>query len=303
MPFDLPVDLPDVSQGLLLAPTQPPAKVTYQPRQLLLPDGISAFLHHWPQPAARGRLLLLHGKGDHGGGFVEWATDLAAQGWEVLAPDMRGFGRSGGIRCWINRFSQYQADLEWISRQVWPQDGIPQIWCGYSSGANWVTEYALAHPEQVQGLMLLSPAFRIDHYFTPFTQRLLQLLDRVAPQLALTGVYEPSRVTSLPEQQAAFAADSYICGVTRARFTAELIRSGQRCLAQAHRLHLPILLLYTSADSVVNPAGALEFACQAPKAQVQNFPDSGHDLLHDSQAEAVKQTVQQWLSQHFPVQS
>lgn len=297
----MPFDLPEGSRELPLALTQTPAKVTYQPRQLLLSDGIPAFLHHWPQPAARGRLLFLHGKGDHGGGFVELATDLASQGWDVLAPDMRGFGRSGGIRCWIDRFTQYQADLEWISRQVWPQDGIPQIWCGYSSGANWVTEYALAHPEQVQGLVLLSPAFRIDHYFTPFTERLLQLLDRVAPQLALTGRYEPPRVTSLPEQQAAFAADPYICGVTRARFTAELIRSGRRCIAQAHHLNLPILLLYTSGDIVVNPAGSLEFARYAPNAQVQNCPESRHDLLHDCQMEVVKHTLQRWLTQYFPV--
>jgi alpha-beta hydrolase superfamily lysophospholipase len=62
------------------------------------------------------------------------------------------------------------------------------------------------------------------------------------------------------------------------------------------------LLLYTSGDSVVNPVGSLEFARHAPKAQVQNFPDSRHDLLHDRQAEAVKHTLQQWLTQHFPLQ-
>ncbi|MEN9222401.1 MAG: lysophospholipase, partial [Thermostichus sp. BF3_bins_97] len=274
----------------------------YQPQQLLLSDGIPAFLHHWRHPAPRGRVLLLHGKGDHAGGFCELAAELAALGWEVLAPDMRGFGRSGGIRCWIDRFTQYQADLETIVQQIWPQGSnrIPQIWCGYSSGANWVTEYALAHPEQVQGLILLSPAFRIDHYFTPFTQGLLQVLDKVLPQLALTGLYDPARVTSLPEQQAAFAADPYLCGVTRARFTAELARSGRRCLEQAHRLNLPVLLLYTSADIVVNPAGALDFAQQLPHGQVQDFPQSRHDLLHDCQAEAVKQTLRRWLARHFP---
>ncbi len=287
-----------VSPALSLPQT--PRKETAQLRQLLLPDGIPIVVHHWPQPAARGRLLLLHGKGDHAGGFVDWAGELADQGWEVLAPDMRGFGRSGGIRCWIDRFRQYQADLEWICQQIWPQKGIPHIWCGYSAGANWVTEYALAHPEQVQGLILLSPAFGIDHYFTPLTWHLLHLLDWVAPQLALTGLYEPARVTSLPEQQAALAADPYVCGVTRVRFTAELIRSGQRCIQQAHRLQQPILLLYTSADRVVNPAAALAFAAKAPQVEVENFPTSRHDLLHDHAAAAVRQRVQQWLTKHFP---
>lgn len=152
----------------------------------------------------------------------------------------------------------------------------------------------------MQGLVLISPAFRIDHYFTPFTHALLQVLDRVAPQLALTGLYEPARVTSLPEQQAAFAADPYMCGVTRARFTAELVRSGQRCLDQAHRLCLPVLLLYTSADIVVNPAGAVDFARRLPQGEIHDFPQSRHDLLHDCQAEAVKETLRRWLARHFP---
>ena len=275
----------------------------YQPRQLQLAEGISIFLHHWQPGSPRGRVLLLHGKGDHSGRFGSLAEGLAAQGWEALAPDMRGFGRSDGIRCWIDHFGQYQADLEAIVKQVWPQRELPQIWCGYSAGANWVTEYALAHPDQVQGLILISPAFRIDHYFNHFTWGLLQVLDKVLPQLALTGLYEPGRVTSLAEQQAALAADPYVCGVTRARFTAELVRSGRRCLEQAHRLELPVLVLYTSADIVVNPAGAVEFACRLPRGEVYDFPQSRHDLLHDCQAEAVKETLRRWLDRHFPPSS
>ncbi len=295
MPFDRLGNLGALDGG------QPqPSPGIWRSQEVLLADGIPAFLRHWPQGSPCGRVLLLHGKGDHGGGFEPLAEELAAQGWEVLVPDMRGFGRSGGIRCWIDRFSQYQADLETIVQQVWLQKRIPQIWCGYSAGANWVTEYALAHPGQVQGLILISPAFRIDHYFTPLTHALLQLLDRVVPQLALTGLYDPARVTSLPEQQAAFAADPFVCGVTRARFTAELARSGQRCLEQAHRLELPVLLLYTSADIVVNPAGAVDFACRLPKGEIHDFPQSRHDLLHDCQAEAVKETLRCWLARHFP---
>ncbi len=247
----------------------------YQPRQLQLAEGISIFLHHWQPGSPRGRVLLLHGKGDHSGRFVSLAEGLAAQGWEA-------------------------ADLEAIVKQVWPQRELPQIWCGYSAGANWVTEYALAHPDQVQGLILISPAFRIDHYFNHFTWGLLQVLDKVLPQLALTGLYEPGQVTSLAEQQAALAADPYVCGVTRARFTAELVRSGRRCLEQAHRLELPVLVLYTSADVVVNPAGAVEFACRLPKGEVYDFPQSRHDLLHDCEAAAVQQAIGCWLERHFP---
>lgn len=234
-------------------------------------------------------------KGITAAGLAPWRRSWRLRGGKLWRPTCGDL-----VRCWIDRFGQYQADLEAIVKQVWPQRELPQIWCGYSAGANWVTEYALAHPDQVQGLILISPAFRIDHYSNHFTWGLLQVLDKVLPQLALTGLYEPGRVTSLAEQQAALAADPYVCGVTRARFTAELVRSGRRCLEQAHRLELPVLVLYTSADIVVNPAGAVEFACRLPKGEVYDFPQSRHDLLHDCEAAAVQQAIGCWLERHFP---
>jgi len=70
----------------------PSSQEIYCSRELQLSDGTAVFLRHWLQGSPRGRVLLLHGKGDHGGGFGPLAAELAAQGWEALAPDMRGFG-------------------------------------------------------------------------------------------------------------------------------------------------------------------------------------------------------------------
>ncbi|MFS8910688.1 lysophospholipase [Synechococcus sp. H60.3] len=59
-------------------------------------------------------------------------------------------------------------------------------------------------------------------------------------------------------------------GVTRARFTAELAGSGQRCLDQAHWPELPVLVLYTSADIVVNPTAAVELARRLPQGEIHD---------------------------------
>ena len=48
----------------------------------------------WGDPAARKTAVALHGITANGGAFAEPARRLAARGWRVLAPDMRGHGES-----------------------------------------------------------------------------------------------------------------------------------------------------------------------------------------------------------------
>ncbi|MDX2272139.1 MAG: alpha/beta hydrolase [Cyanobacteriota bacterium] len=259
-----------------------------------LPDGTHLHLHSWMAPQPLGRILMLHGKGDYGGRFQELATLLQSRRWSSYAPDMRGFGRSPGSRCGVNRFADYLADLEFIQSAL-----TPHFWLGYSTGANWVVEYALRHPQQVQGLILISPAFRIDNNFTPLTRRLLSVADRFLPQTIVARRYNPAKVTALPERQRQLAEDPYVTGLTRARFVAELERSGDFCLTAATRLSLPILLLYTPSDSVVNPAGSQAFAeklsALSVPLTVKTYPGSRHDLLHDQEAPAVQQAILDWI--------
>jgi lysophospholipase len=260
-----------------------------------LADGRFLYLHSWVPEHPLGRILMIHGKGDYGRGFEPLGQYLSEQGWACYAPDMIGFGRSPGKRCWVNRFSDYQNILKESQQYL-----SPHIWCGYSTGANWILEYALQYPKQVQALILISPALSIDNYFTPFTLKLLWALDCVLPQLVLSHSYNPAKVTSVPERQAHLAADPFICGTTRVRFVAELVRSGQRCLKSAQQLKqtgIPVLILQAGKDRVVNSQAAQLLYEELAGADVtlHVLANSAHDLIHDVEAQKVKMLIGDWL--------
>ncbi len=261
-----------------------------------MPRRGSLYLHQWTHPDPIGKVIWLHGKGDYGYGFAELGRDLQAAGWSCYAPDMFGFGRSPGRRCWMWGFDQVLRDLETVQRQL-----SPQIWGGYSTGAIWAMEYALAHPQQVQGLVLISPALRIDNNLTPLSQRLLPYLNQVVPQWVVIRRYRPTRVTSVPYRRQELIEDPYVNGTTRIRFVAELIKGGRRCRQHAHRLTMPILVLYTPNDRIVNPEGTEEVITTlrdyGKAVTVQAFPNSEHDLLHDVDHLQVKQGIRDWLEQ------
>jgi len=109
--------------------------------------------HHvstWGEPGAT-KLFLLHGWMDVGASF-QFLVDALERDWFVLAPDLRGFGRSE----WQPQgywFQDYVADLEALLDRLSP--GEAANLAGHSLGGNIVMHYAGVRPERVRRLVSL----------------------------------------------------------------------------------------------------------------------------------------------------
>jgi len=119
-------------------------------------NGIQLCLHRFRDEAAPSSgltLLLLHGFLDAGTSWDEVAAPLAAAGHEVLAPDLRGFGRSG----WVGaggyyHFSDYVADVTALVDKLSPERlGV----VAHSMGGSIAVYYAGTFPARVERLALL----------------------------------------------------------------------------------------------------------------------------------------------------
>lgn len=97
-------------------------------------------------------LVCLHGVTEYGGHFRPLAERLP--GRRILAPDLRGHGRSDDEPPWS--IEQHLEDvLETIG------DLPSRDWCGHSFGGRLCVELANRRPELVRRLVLLDPAFRL----------------------------------------------------------------------------------------------------------------------------------------------
>jgi pimeloyl-ACP methyl ester carboxylesterase len=109
--------------------------------------------HHvltWGDEAAP-KLFALHGWMDVGASF-QFLVDALSKSWFVIAPDLRGFGRSD----WQPQgywFQDYVADLEALLDRFAPGEAVNL--CGHSLGGNIVTQYAGVRPDRVRRLVSL----------------------------------------------------------------------------------------------------------------------------------------------------
>lgn len=100
------------------------------------------------------KLLLIHGNVSSSAFYLPLMEELSQQ-FDAAAPDLRCFGDSSalpvdatrGFRDWTDDLAEFTAGLEWKHFIV----------AGWSMGGCVAMQYAIDHPEQVDGLLLINP--------------------------------------------------------------------------------------------------------------------------------------------------
>jgi 3-oxoadipate enol-lactonase len=106
-----------------------------------------------PTPTDGGRLLvLLHGGGPDHRSLLPLARRLA-DGWAVVLPDVRGYGRSVCRDAARHTWGQYADDVVALLDHVGAHRAVVG---GTGLGATIALRAALAHPGRVRGLVLIS---------------------------------------------------------------------------------------------------------------------------------------------------
>ena len=288
----------------------------YDPRRVAaarrLPiRGLNYHLESWGGPELatpqRPLLLLLHGWMDVGASFQFMVDALAAvegpQRW-IVAPDWRGFGRtgnSGGDSYW---FPDYLGDLDAMIDALAP--GQPIDLLGHSMGGNVAMSYAGVRPERVRRLINLEGFGLPASHPKQAPKRMLQWLDElktptglrpyanaaaVAERLTKTNPrLAPDKAAWLATQWAAPAADGQwhlLADAAHKRVNPALYQADEVVETWA-RIAAPLLWVEGADTDVAKWWGERysrrEFEARlarVPRVERETLADCGHMLHHD----------------------
>jgi len=148
-------------------------------------------VHAWGDPDSSPPLVCLHGVTAHGPHFRRLAEERLAARYRVLAPDLRGHGRSGWEPPWT-----IEAHLDDLVETLGERSAI---WVGHSFGGRLVLELATRRPELVERAVLLDPAIQLLPH-VGFDMAELSRPDRVYASLAeaVERRYAESRLILTP---------------------------------------------------------------------------------------------------------
>lgn len=158
LPRELSAESADLAQQL--GYQLPPVKRRSKPREVAMyehtvsGEGLELNLCRWGDPQAP-CVLCLHGVLEQGAVFSSLANELVRSGFQVLAPDLRGHGKSDRTAASSTyQMADFVADLNCVIRNL---EIAPMTLLGMSLGAAIATLYTVARPETVRELILVEP--------------------------------------------------------------------------------------------------------------------------------------------------
>lgn len=274
---------------------------------LLTRDNVKIFLRAWSIANPVRIVVCVQGLGGHGGYYDSLALHLAPGGTALVAPDLRGHGKSEGRRGDIDRFDHYLEDIHatinWAIT-TWPDR--PLFLLGESMGSSIAIQYITQarkdlQPVPVAGLMLISPVLKAA--INPTMNEVLLGMKALfftpsKPMMPVTGREElGSRDMDFNDR---LRADPLFVRKVSMRFLFSLTRWLKQARAKASQITLPLLVLQGKYDYVAHPTGTSSFLRRVASSDLHSimFPEAYHSLLYDPDTPSVVNALTDWLTSH-----
>jgi acylglycerol lipase len=246
-------------------------------------------------------LLVVNGMAEHSGRYTNLVNRFVPEGYGVYSHDHRGHGKSEGLRCYVDRFSDYVSDLKTFLDIVRGQHGDTKIFLvGHSMGGTIATAYAVQHQQELAGLLLSGASLKMGSTVSPVLIVMAGILSVLLPKMGAT-VIDASAISQDQAVVDAYVNDPLVYrGKIRARTGAELIKTMQQLPAQMPEINLPILIMHGTADQLGNPEGSrlLYERVGSKDKTLKLYEGFYHEIFNEPGREQVFADMETWLDAH-----
>ena len=255
---------------------------------------------------ARGRLLVINGRGDMIEKYLELIDHMARRGWAVTAFDWRGQGGSGRLTddplCGhIPDFANYIKDLRDLARD-WRADGEgPTAMLGHSMGGHMLLRALSEGMTQPDAAILTAPMLGV--HTGPMPRWLAVAVARMmlwrglGDRRAWTQKEESERQRRIRQKRLTHDPERYADEIWWRDHSREIALGPpswawvNQALESTHalqqdddlsRVRCPILILAAQADQLVSTAAIRRVAARLPNARLHVYGrEAAHEILRE----------------------
>ena len=230
---------------------------------------------------------------------------MVERGWNVIAGDQRGHGRSSGVPTHVDDFQQYVQDLEAICDHF-QCDPERTALLGYSMGGLISIRFAQMTSRRIKALILLSPLLGVKVQIPWFLQAVAKTVGRaviaIAPHLRFRAGIDASETTRCPVALEQKRKDD----LNQTSFTAGWYMAMQKALKGAwkdtKKLELPLVVIQAHQDKVVDPASPERWVAsvRSDDKGIRYIPEALHDLFSEPDWNQIATYIAKWLDERLP---
>ena len=267
-------------------------------------DQLDLVWQSWTPASASGVIVIIHGLAEHSGRYRQTAEFLSASGWAVYACDLRAHGLSPDPpkagRVHVDRFEDYFRDVDaLIGLASEKHKELPLYLLGHSMGGLISIRYALEKPAGLAGAIVSSPALGTHPEFQPplLLKLMVSILSRLAPRLLVASDLDTRAISRDPDVVKAYIDDPLVSKKVSTRWYGEITKSMKKAHRDAASLRIPMLVMQSGADRLVDPDAPGRWAKAAPEGLVELVVWEGlyHEMLNEPEKDRVRSRLLEWL--------
>ena len=264
-------------------------------------DGLELFLRRWRPRAPNAVLVVVHGLAEHSGRYVHFGQRFAERGYAVYAPDLRAHGRSPGLRVHVDRFDEFVCDVAAVRARAGSEcPGCPMFLVGHSQGGLVALRATLLEPDGLSGTILSSPLLGVAPSARPkpMLRAASRLLAVVAPRARFPTHVDTRLLSRDPAVGKAYAADPLVSHRASAGWYVSLLAAMADTHRRASSLRVPMLVMVSGDDGIVDPDAAEGWSQSAPAGLVDfvRFDGFYHEMFNEPDKERPFQRIDAWLA-------
>ena len=262
-------------------------------------DNLDVFAQAWeptmPQPKAV--VCLVHGLGEHTARYAHVAEAFGRQGFILFGADLRGHGRSGGLRGHISSIEDFMKDIDVLLEQArlrYP--GLPILLYGHSLGGIQVLYYGLTRKPNLKGVIATSPGLHTaleKQYLKVF---MAKVLGSLLPTTTLPSGLGPGDLSHDETVVNAYINDPLVHDKITFGFGKAMTSVTTWVLAHAGEFPLPLLLMHGKADKIAFPSSSTEVAEKLKeKCTLVLWNDAYHEVHNEPEKDEFFKTMTLWM--------
>ena len=262
--------------------------------------GFDLFYQRWlPDEDPRAALLVAHGLAEHSGRYGNLVDHFVPRGYAVCGLDQRGHGRSEGLRCYIDSFSEYVDDLKSFFDIIRLEHGKAKVFLvGHSMGATIATAFAVRHQDRLTGLILSGMTLEAGSSVSAGMKLAARILSVLVPKMGVS-VIDASTISRDQAVVDAYVNDPLVYrGKVRARLGAEILKTIDGLHSQVAEITLPILIMHGTADRLSDPEGSqlLYDRVGSRDRTLKLYEGFYHEIFNEPEHGQVLADVESWLA-------
>jgi alpha-beta hydrolase superfamily lysophospholipase len=265
-------------------------------------DGLKLYDQWWrPQSEPRASVVILHGICEHSGRYNDVAEFLTAQGYAVDTFDLRGHGKSEGIKVYVESFDNYLKDLDvFLDRVRLRLPNKPVFLLGHSMGGGICSMYCITRQPDIRGVILSAPSVKISEEISPFLQKISSVMSKLFPKLPVVKL-ETAALSRDPEVLKRRDNDPLVYqGKILARTGAEILQATRLIQAQMERISRPLLILHGTEDRFADVEGSkmLYDGVKERDKTLKFYDGLFHEIMNEPEKEQVLHDIVTWINDH-----